>query len=249
MQSFNANAKSFDNVNKIHCCRYCGKNYMKKTNLEKHIVMCEFLRQKCVTKPTDVEEIPSLEKIYKLLLELGNKYNKLEEKLDELDKLVVKKKIKINVVDWLNHHKQPTIPFKVLIEKIVIEKDDIQHLFKYSFADTLDTIFSRSIYEEDKMYPMVTFKNVFYIYESDVKGWNECDKSVLCGFLNKVHLKIHRMFILWKKENAAWLTEDEQMSVLTDRTAIKLMNVDFGQDSTLSKIKTNMCARMSISMD
>ena len=86
------------------CCVYCGKSYKKKINLEKHIILCEFLNTSKKRQINDDEEddIPSNKKLYKILLELGSKFNKLEEKVDEINKWVIKKKKKINVIEWLN---------------------------------------------------------------------------------------------------------------------------------------------------
>jgi tRNA(Ser,Leu) C12 N-acetylase TAN1 len=79
-------------------------------------------------------DIPSQKKIYQILLELGSKFNKLEEKVDELNKWVVKKKKKINVIEWLNTNVIPEIKFDNLIEKIVINQDDVKYLFENTFA-------------------------------------------------------------------------------------------------------------------
>lgn len=234
--------------NSIHCCRYCGKNYIKKTNLEKHIIICEFIKRS--RTPIDEEEPPSQKKMYQILLELGHKYSKLEERLNEMDKWVVKKKKKINVIEWLNNNMTPDSNFSSLIEKIIIEKEDINHLFKYSFAETIDHIFSRTIYaigESEPIYPIFAFNqksNLFYIYESTEAGWIECNKAVLCKFLNQVHLKLHRVFMQWKKDNAQQIADDENLSILCDKTSVKLMDVDFRQETTLNKIKTNMYSRM-----
>ena len=151
------------------CCIYCGKSYKKKSNLEKHTNLCELLnKSKKSLVIEDEEEIPSHRKIYQILLELGNKYNRLEEKVDELNKWVVKKKKKINVIDWLNTNITPEIKFENLIEKIKIIDDDIKYLFENNFIDTLNHIFSRNIYNlSESEYPIFAFvqkTNIFYIY-------------------------------------------------------------------------------------
>jgi hypothetical protein len=234
----------------IHCCRYCGKNYKNKTNLEKHIILCEFIYNSKSGKTFDEEEIPSQRKMYQIILELGNKCNKLEERFNELNKWVVKKKKKINVVEWLNGNMIPEIHFDRLNEIVVIEKEDISHLFKHSFADTLDHIFSRNIYNigNEYIYPIFAFNqksNLFYIYENKETGWLECNNDRLASFLNKVHMKIHRVFMEWKKNNAAQIAEDENLSILCDKTSVKLLDVSFqGPNNNLNKIKTNMYLQM-----
>lgn len=235
------------------CCVYCGKSYKKKCNLEKHINLCELLnKSKKTLVIEDEEEIPSQRKIYQILLELGNKYNRLEEKIDELNKWVVKKKKKINVIEWLNTNITPEIKFENLIEKINIIDDDVKYLFEHSFNDTLNHIFSRNIYNlSESEYPIFAFvqkSNIFYIYDNENIGWIELNRENLIKFLNKVHMKLFRVFTKHKKENVDKISEDEKFSLLCDKTCKKIVDVDFRQETILGKIRTTMFSRMKTDM-
>jgi len=235
------------------CCIYCGKSYKKKSNLEKHTNLCELLnKSKKSLVIEDEEEIPSQRKIYKILLELGNKFNVLEEKVDELNKWVVKKKKKINVIDWLNTNITPEIKFENLIEKIKIIDNDVKYLFENNFIDTLNHIFSRNIYNlsesEYAIFAFVQKSNIFYIYENEKSGWLELSKENLIKFLNKVHMKLFRVFRQHKIDNSDKIQEEENFSLLCDKTSLKMMNVDFRQESILGKIRGNMYSRMKTDM-
>jgi hypothetical protein len=236
------------------CCVHCGKSYKKRTNLDKHVILCELLNKtkKNMVINDDEEDIPSQRKLYEILLELGNKFNRLEEKVDELNKWVVKKKKKINVIDWLNTNITPEIKFDSLVEKIVMSDDDIKYLFENIFTDTLNHIFSRNIYNlSESEYPIFAFvqkANIFYIYENEEAGWVELSREFLIKFLNKVHMKLLRVFIQHKKDNVDKIRDDEGFSILCDKTTFKLMNVDFRQESILGKIRANMYSRMKTDM-
>ena len=235
------------------CCIHCGKSYKKKTNLDKHIILCELLnKSKKSLIIEDEEDLPSQRQMYKMLLELGIKFNRLEEKIDELNKWVVKKKKKINVIEWLNTNITPEIKFDNLIEKILIIKEDVKYLFDNSFAETLNKIFSRNIYNlSESEYPIFAFVqkiNIFYIYENEENGWIELSRENLMRFLNKVHMKLLRIYSQYKKENESKICDDESFSILCDKTTLKMMNVDFRQDNILGKIKSNMYSRMKTDM-
>lgn len=243
------------------CCVYCGKSYKKRINLDKHVVLCELLKRSKKTltlqNEDEDEELPSQRRLFQMLLELGNKYNKLEEKVEELNKWVIKKKKKINVVEWLNTNIIPETNFDNLIERIVITNDDIQSLFESSFMDTLNQIFARSIYktgdEEDghENTPIFAFaqnNNAFYIYENKDIGWLLLSKEKLMNFMNKVYMKLFRVYTDYKRENSDKIRDDEKFSLLCDKTSVKLMGVDFRQDAVLSKIKSNMYSRMKTDM-
>ena len=235
------------------CCVYCGKNYKKRSNLDKHMNLCELLnKSKKGFVIEDEEDLPSHKKIYQILLELGSKFNQLEEKVDELNKWVVKKKKKINVVEWLNKNMLPEIKFEHLIEKIIITQEDVDNLFSHNFSDTLNQLFSRNIYNySENEYPILAFvqkSNIFYVYENEETGWSELSRDLLIKFLNKVHMKLFRMFSQHKKNNAERIQDDEAYSILCDKTCKKLMDVDFRQENTLSKIRANMYSRMKTDM-
>jgi len=235
------------------CCVHCGKSYKKKTNLDKHVILCELLSK--TKKGLVIEEdddFISQRKMYNILLELGLKFNRLEEKVDELNKWVVKKKKKINVIEWLNANIIPNTKFDHLIEKIIITQDHVKYLFENSFADTLNQIFSRNIYNySENEYPIFAFvqkTNMFYIYQDENTGWIELNREKLIQFLNSVHMKLLRVYREYKKENAEKIRDDESFSLLCDKTSLKIMSVDFRQESILGKIKTNMYTKMKTDM-
>jgi hypothetical protein len=235
------------------CCVHCGKSYKKKTNLDKHVILCELLSK--TKKGVIIEEDDDFinqRKMYNILLELGLKFNRLEEKVDELNKWVIKKKKKINVIEWLNSNITPNTKFEYLIEKIIITQDDVKYLLENSFADTLNQIFSRNIYNlKENEYPIFAFvqkTNIFYIYEDEHVGWVELNIEKLIRFLNSVHMKFLRVYREYKKENSEKIRDDEKFSLLCDKTSLKIMSVDFRQESILGKIKTNMYTRMKKEM-
>lgn len=236
------------------CCTYCGKSYKKKTNLEKHIVLCEFINMSIKKNGLIIdneEEIPSQRRMYHILLELGSRFSRLEENVEEINKFIIKKKKKINVIEWLNANIKPSIKFEHLIEKILITYDDVKNITENSFLDTLNDIFSRNIYNTNKEYPILAFVqklNIFYIYENDDEKWIELNKEKLTKFLNKVHMKLFRLFSQYKKENLDKINKDETFSILCDKTSIKMMNIDFREESIFGKIRSNMYSRMKKDM-
>jgi hypothetical protein len=81
-------------------------------------------------------------------------------------------------------------------------------------------------------------KNSIYVYENQEEGWTELTKEKLIKFLNKVHMKLFRSFCDFKRSNCDKIKNDDTFSVICDKTSVKLMEIDFGKDNILSKIKT-----------
>jgi hypothetical protein len=233
-----------------HCCAYCGKGYKKRTNYDNHYVLCELLHRssKKGSIIDDKEEIPSQRKLYQMLLELGKKVNGLDEKVDEINKWVVKKKKKINIIEWLNTNITPSYNFSNITDKMTVCEEDINNLFDNSFVDVLNQIFSRTIYNNpENNLPIVTFSqkaNLFYIYENADIKWVEITKENFIKFLNKIYMKISRSFSEWKKTNKDKIENDDKLQNLCDKTSIKLYSVDFRNDTTFGKIRNCMFSRM-----
>jgi hypothetical protein len=258
------------------CCVNCGKNYKKRVNLDKHSVLCDLLQRSKTRQNTnpvleqllkeDDEPMPSQRKMFQILIELGQRYNRLEEKVNEINKWVVRKKKTINVVEWLNANLNPTIEFETMIEKIIITEEDIKNLLEKSFYDVLNDIFSRTIYNlsdsENPLFAFVQKQNVFYIYDNtttnsnnnsndnhnNIKCWTELSKERLTKFLIKVHMKIVKAFYDWKNLKKNDIKNNETVSSLCDKTILKLLSVEFKEENIYSKVRNMMYSRMKKDM-
>jgi uncharacterized protein YeeX (DUF496 family) len=239
------------------CCVHCGKTYKKRENLNKHIDLCELLHKSKKVGPLIIEDdepLPSQRKMYNMLLELGQKYNRLEEKMEEMNKWVAKKKKKINVLEWLNTNVKPNITFDFIIDKIIVLEEDVSYLLHNSFYDTMNEVFSRNIYNfnetENPIFAFVQKQYVFYIYDivDDKKVWIELTKERFVKFLNKVHMKIFKAFCDWKQTKKDEIRTNDAFSIMCDKTSIKILNVEFKQEPCLAKARTAMYTRMKTDM-
>jgi uncharacterized protein YeeX (DUF496 family) len=232
------------------CCFHCGKSYIKRVNLDKHLVICELLQEAKKRPQLIIEEdenIPSQRKMFQMLIELGQKYNKLEEKLTEVNKWVTKRKKKINVLEWLNSNITPNAVFESIIDKITVNEEDVKNLLENSFYDVINDIFERTIYQleekENSIYCFAQKQNVFYVYDSD-QTWVELTKERLVKFLNKVHMKIIKAFYEWKKTKTSEIKSDDKFAILCDKTLVKLMSIEFKQESIFSRVRNMVFTKM-----
>ena len=251
-------------MNSKQCCTWCGKGYKTKINLEKHAVLCELIYKSSKKRGTpdsneydDIcDDLPSPKKMYQMLLELGYKYSKLEEKMDEVNKFVIKKKKKINVLEWLNSNIVPSLVFENLIDKIKIIDSDIDFLLENNFLETINVVLSRFLYlesdleSESNLIPLFAFvqkTNIFYAFVEG-GGWMELTKDKLCLFLMRVQMKISKAFHEWKKQRSTRIRDEESFAILCDKTVIKIMGNEFKQDSTFGKMRSYMYNKMKTDM-
>ena len=238
------------------CCVHCGKSYVKRSSLDKHIIICDLLQKskKYKNAEEDEEPLPSQRKMLQMLIELGQKYNNLEEKVEEMSKWIVKKKKKINMIDWLNTNITPNIMFEQLYDKIIITDDDIQFLLNNSFYDSLNEIFSKTIYElsesESPIYAFIQKTNTFYIYDqedtssNEKNNWIEFSREKMLKFFNKIHSKFIKTFYEWKKNHSKEIKESYQLASLCDKTTGKLMSIELKVESTFNKVRSILYNRI-----
>jgi hypothetical protein len=61
-------------------------------------------------------------------------------------------------------------------------------------------------------------------------------------------MKIFKEFTDWKKIKANEIKNDSSLSSMCDKTLVKIMSVEFKQESILSKVRINMFSRMKTDM-
>lgn len=232
------------------CCIYCGKSYKLKTNLNKHLILCEIIdktkrNKKLIIDPED--ELPSQRQMYNMIIELTLKCNKLEEKVARMDKLVDKKIKKINIIDWLNNNKTPDYNFDSLINKINLKEEDISVIFDKTVIDIISILLSRELFENElinnaPIYAAIQKNNNIYIYNKNVEkqtnqNWSELTKEKLILFMNKFQNKMIKIMSDWKQINKNQVNNSDQLCEQYNKSLLKIMSIDFKQDLIYNKIK------------
>lgn len=258
---------SIENPNLIkqpkQCCIYCGKSYKLRRNLDKHVVLCEIIdktkrNKKLVIEP-DNDELPSQRQMYNMIIELTLKYNKLEQKMEKMNKFVDKKIKKINIIDWLNSNKKPDYNFDNLINKINLTQDDINIIFDNNPIDTISILLSRELFDNEikndaPIYATIQKNNYIYIY-NDIDNnininrvWGELTKDKLIKFMNKFQNKIIKVLADWKQINKNQIINSDQLSEQYNRSLMKIMAIDFKIDLTYNKIKSLFYNKLKVDM-
>ena len=248
-------------MNNKHCCSICGSGYKTQTKLERHLLLCEFLYKAKQNNykgvgiglggggggPDDEQlAIPSQKVMYQLLLDLGQKCNRLEEKLETVNSWVNNQKRKktnqIDIVDWLNKNNKPSLcTFERLADHVRIEISDVEHLMQHPFYDTMAFILSRCLYSDAAsssslpLFASVCKSNKLYAY-FDTLDWSELSRDKLVRFLNIVHKKISRAMLDWKREHRDEIGGSDHIATVFDKGLLKLMSINFNNDVTFNKM-------------
>jgi hypothetical protein len=245
-----------------YTCYCCGKTYKKRETLDKHIVLCEIIDKSKKKKSTlciENEEtiIPSQKQMYNILVELTLKYNKLEEKMEEAQVWIDKAKKKLNIVEWLNKNVKPVTTFGDLCEnKIIVTEENIEFLFKHTFIDTFFEVLIKNmelIKINDENSPIQSFTqkaNKIYVYDTSDNNilFEELSREKLVKFGKQIHFKIVKELIEWKNKRGISVDECEKTSQIYNNALMKLMTIDFKQETVIGKIRTGLYNNFKVDM-
>ena len=250
MLSINSSINSSINNNK-YCCLVCNKQYTRKSSLDKHKILCDFKLKSNRDKTIEVEEagdIPSHIQLAKIVQELTLKLSNIENKMEQMQKWVAQKKRKLNVISWLNSNVCPNIGFKEWVHmSIHVKPEHFENLMENSLFHTIEQIFECNLQETpDFIYPMRCFSqkvNVFYICEKKEDGtteWRQLLLNDMVLMLKTIQNRMIKELSKWKQENQYKFDGNDKIAELFNKAVIKLMNISFTQDATLSRIKNSL---------
>lgn len=232
------------------CCNVCNKEYTRKSSLDKHKILCDFKMKTKREHQIEIEEladIPNHHQLVKIVQELTLKMVKMEEQMEEMKFWVDKKKRKVNVVGWLNTNVVPTIGFLEWITISVVEPEHFKNLMENSLFHTIQQVFEHNLCEKgDFIYPIKCFtqkQGNFYICENKHDGspeWRQLVLTDMVSILKKIQRGLLKQLTNWKKDNKQLFDDNDRVSISFNKAVIKVMDISFTQDATLSRIKNNL---------
>lgn len=243
-------------------CSLCGKKYKTSINLNKHKILCDTItraKKKNLTEDfVETEPIPSQKQMYKIILDLSLKCNYLEEKVENMQKWVDRRKKKLNVIEWLQkQHKNPEQTFETFLLNILILKEEIEILMHHSFTQVFTEIIQRIFYsykEENTVsqqlpqqqvpqqqvlipiFASIDKPNIIYIYKNE--KWIEARKEDLLKFFKQIHYQMVKAFLEDKKRKEEKINESDSLSDLYNKANIKLMSINWKEEETCNKFRT-----------
>lgn len=239
----------------LHCNKYkcliCNIEYTKKSSLDKHKILCDFkfkTKREFQIESEELNDVPSHIQLVKVVQELTLKIIKMEEKMEEMQKWVNKKKKKINVIVWLNQNVVPTIGFLEWIKtSLIVTPAHFEILMDSSLFHSIQQVFEDNLYEKsDFIYPIKSFSQKpgnFYICEKKEDGspeWKQLGLTDMVLILKTLHNRMISQVTKWKTQNESNFDNNDKITIVFNKAVIKLMNISFTHDATLSRIKNGL---------
>jgi len=244
-------------TNEQYKCSFCFKSYMRKCNLDKHRVFCEFNSNKTKFRYEGGmgghEFQPSVADLYSIVIDLSLKYDKLQSEYDTLSRWVQQKKRKINIIEWLNEKAKPSLSYEEWYEQIQLSRKHLEYIFAYDFVDgiifILQELLPVDISGKNSQNVIQAFdhkEGVFYIYgvADDECGWCVMDGEIFQKLIRGLSLKLMGQFKEWQDENMHKF-EDENFARAYSLNLKKVMgNTDY--NTQYNKIRNKLYKHIKV---
>lgn len=231
-------------------CIICKKEYTRKASIDKHRILCDFKsksKTELIIEEEESSDKPTYDQLVKIVQELAVKQAKMEEKMEEMQQYIARKKKKLDIITHLNTTINASIGFLEWITMtIIVSVEHLEYLFDNTVFQTYQYILEQNLTNIDSqfIYPIKCFKdkvNVFYICEKDENEsrWREADTTEMTQLLKKIHNLLLSGLTKWKQENKDKIMHNDKLSDQFNKAVIKLMNISFTADgaANVNRIK------------
>lgn len=150
-------------------CKMCNKQCRNAQGYERHFRACAMALRP--SKPEDYQ--PTYAELYLLVQGLQDEVFRLRQKMETVERRLVAKTVKVNILDWLQQNRVPTAPntFREWMARLVWTVDQFVYLLEgHTVQETLLFVLRTQPETEDKM-PVISFtqKNTVYVRDRPVK--------------------------------------------------------------------------------
>lgn len=232
------------------CCIYCGKYYQKKSNLQKHVLLCEIYHQGIRGNSVDtselIEEMSDSRKLYSILQQLVLKCNSMEKQIQELKQKERNMERKAyHETETLNSD-TPSFEFMDIPSKINIQDSDIDNMVRneLSFYSLIESVFHRDLYSVSYVpFKLIRKKMVVFdfIDKEENKGiFVDPSYEKMLYLSNQLHDKVCRSLFKWRAKWQGRMDIDSALQDKYDNATLKIMKIDRKKPEVHNKIKKIM---------
>jgi hypothetical protein len=243
-------------------CKFCSHGYREKFNLDRHVVLCEFLHKSSREQQNELdleEPIPSPRELYKVIQELALKVSKLEKENEQLKKVNTKK---INIIEWLNNpHRKGPVPkksFSIWIKTDVISTvpNYLETVFNNNLTIGVTSLMSHSVEYSTGNLPVRCFDkkpNTFYVYDETEREGLSCHEWKIMNTteFDKIVSLICNQFVLdfktnWYLKNKEKMNSDESYKEMYINYFKKILGGDdkLSDESRSQKIRQTLYQKL-----
>jgi len=239
-----------------HTCSSCRRGYKSKIYYNRHVAICELMCKSIKERQLENEEnddTPTIRVLYDVILELTNKMEKMERKIQELSKFADLKKKKINMVDWLNENKieEKQLGLEEFILNIKVNRIHLENLFQTEYTSGILKVLQDLLPLAEEFGNNNAIKafdnkvNVLFAF-SDNK-WIILSDEKFQQIINITVKQLLNEFIVWQTENASRMEQDD-FAIKYSANVKKMMGGNFTREQVYAKVKIDLYKYLKVNV-
>ena len=205
-----------------YVCEFCTIKKRTQNALTRHTSLCKFIHTSAKEHSTNEdlhEAIPSQQVLLQYILDLTEKYEQLEKKMDKIYKTSYQEKRK-NFNEYLDTLHYTGICYTNWLKSLVITEEHLEILFKNDLRECIKAVLSSSI--EQGPIPFKAFvqrQNGLYIYNETEEGskiykWRLVTTDEFKKIVLILSQRVMRKFTEWQIDNKQEIDESEKLREL-----------------------------------
>ena len=258
MKLFSPHYKFYTLLVMDYICEYCSKQYVRKKYYQHHVLICKLSKKDSKeynenVELTTMQKIPTQKELYEIIIDLNNKYERLESEYHQLKQFVNNKRRQINIVDWLDQNCQLEMSFRDIFLNIKLDKHDLVKVFELDYVKGIcdivvcfiETVKQRFQSGEVPLRAFVQKDSILYIYDlcdggdDDVYKWQILSSELLSTFVRYIDHQLMRLFREWHTETERGMNED-RFSELYIKNLKTITGGNFRDFERNTKIRNNI---------
>jgi len=209
-------------------CNLCYVDFRTKTQHREHTLCCKLIKDRTAADvPND--RVPNARIMYELIKNLSAKCDKLETELRALKTTSAREKRKINLVDYLNETRIPTLAYKTWIKELTVQPKHVEKALENKIINGIFELMDDAL-RDDPNLPLTAFshrRGRFYVWKED--AWEETKPGFTNELFDNMAFKFLRAYTKWElsKPELNARTEEAQkykmmyMKLLTTRDEVQ----------------------------
>lgn len=227
-------------------CGYCNRQYKRKMNYDKHMLLCTIIRKTPSERLNEQEQdnLPTIRELYTVIQTLVERQEKFEKQIEKMSSWINNNRKKINVLDWLNMNHTDCIDFNKWLDQLIISEDDMELIFKYGFIEGMKYIMNRICSNDNKSdnsykdsFPIKAFEQkegTLFIYINE--NWEIMSSGVFELFFNTITKGLTKQLKLWQDKNKHRLFQNGFTETYIENVK-KITGGDLSRDQQYHKVK------------
>lgn len=233
----------------IHKCGICNTNLQSKRMIREHRLICN-IKHSFYKEQKD----PSHFELIEYIIRLSDRYDKLEQKVDKLQKTIFQLRKK-NVDDYIKTLPPASATFSDWISKCVVTEKGLKTLFERDFKECLKGIITQTL-EDTMNSPLKSFvqrPQTIFIYDKSLEdpthiSWRVMTEDEIAYFTRVLCHRISKKYTEWTLDHEYEIESNQKMQELSMIYLNKSNGSSMKTEQKIQEVKKTIIANIQVSL-